>query len=135
MVRTPKDVTDAELAVLQALWGRGASTTRQLTDVLYPQGTASQSATVLKLLERLEAKGCVKRRREGTANVFEADIQRDELIERRLQAVAESLCEGSRTPLLMHLVDPEKLTREERDTLRNLVEDLDKKSPGKTKKK
>lgn len=127
MVRTPKDVTDAELAVLQALWDRGPSTTRQLTDVLYPQGTASQSATVLKLLERLEGKGCVKRKREGGANVFRAVVERDELIERRLQAVAESLCDGSRTPLLMHLVDPEKLTREERETLRQLVQDLDKK--------
>ncbi len=128
MVRTPKDVTDAELAVLQALWDRGSSTTRQLTDVLYPQGTASQSATVLKLLERLEGKGCVRRKRQGGSNVFRAVVQRDELIERRLQAVAESLCDGSRTPLLMHLVDPEKLTREERETLRQLIQDLDKKS-------
>ena len=55
-------------------------------------------------------------------------VQREELIERRLQAVAESLCDGSRTPLLMHLVDPEKLTREERETLRQLIQDLDKKT-------
>jgi predicted transcriptional regulator len=135
MVQTPKDVTDAELAVLHTLWELGASTTRQLADVLYPQGTASQSATVLKLLERLEAKECVKRRRKRGANVFEAVVQRNELIERRLQSVAESLCEGSRTSLLMYLVNPEKLTREERDTLRQLVDDLGKKSRSKTKKK
>lgn len=133
MVRKPKDVTDAELAVLQALWDRGPSTTRQLTDLLYPDGPASQSATVLKLLERLEQKQCVRRERPGGANVFSAVVKREELIERRLQAVAESLCEGSRTPLLMHLVDPERLTREERDTLRALVDELDAKNHKKKK--
>ena len=34
MARTPKDVTDAELRVLQALWDLGPSTIRQLTDRL-----------------------------------------------------------------------------------------------------
>ena len=125
MVRKPQDVTDAELAVLQVLWDRGPSTTRQLADVLYPGGTASQVATVLKLLERLETKGYVDRDRGGTLHVFEAVVERDDLIERRLQALAESLCDGSKTPLLMHLVDPKKLTREERAALRSLIEEID----------
>lgn len=134
MVRKPQDVTEAELAVLQLLWDRGPSTTRQLADVLYPGGTASQTATVLKLLERLEAKGCVERDRSGPVHVFEAAIGRDDLIERRLQALAESLCDGSRTPLLMHLVDPNRLTKAERDALRELVKELngDSNHPKKT---
>ena len=125
MVRKPQDVTDAELAVLQVLWDRGPCTQRQRADVLYPGGTASQTETVLKLLERLEAKGYVDRDRSGAVHVFEAIVERDDLIERRLQALAESLCDGSKTPLLMHLVDPKKLTREERDALRSLIEEID----------
>lgn len=125
MVRKPQDVTDAELAVLQVLWERGHCTTRQLADVLYPGGGASQSATVLKLLERLEGKGFVDRDRSGPVHVFEAVVERDDLIERRLQALAESLCDGSKTPLLMHLVDPRKLTREEREALRALMAELE----------
>lgn len=134
MVRKPQDVTDAELAVLQVLWDRGESTTRQLADELYPGGSASQTATVLKLLERLEQKGCVDRDRSGTVHVFEATIDRDDLIERRIQALAESLCDGSRTPLLMHLVDPTKLTRDERDALRALVAELGENGNGKKSK-
>lgn len=137
MVRKPQDVTDAELAVLQVLWDQGPCTTRQLADVLYPGGSASQTATVLKLLERLESKGCVVRDRSGSVHVFEAAIERDDLIERRLQALAESLCDGSRTPLLMNLVDPQKLTSEEREALRQIVSELEtppKKRTGRTKK-
>jgi len=40
MARTPQDVTDAELAVLQVLWDQGPCTRRLLTDQLYPGGGA-----------------------------------------------------------------------------------------------
>ena len=63
MARTPQDITDAELAVLQVLWDEGRRTIRELTDTLYPSGTGVHYATVQKLLERLEAKKFVKRDR------------------------------------------------------------------------
>src|SRR5262249_44786333 len=105
MARPAQDVTDAELTVLQGLWDRGPATIRQLTDGTYPEGGASRFATVQKLLERLEAKGFVRRDRGGEVQVFEAAVGRDELIGRRLRAVAAQLCGGSLTPLLTHLVE------------------------------
>ena len=87
MVRDPQDLPDAELAVLQTLWERGPSTIRQLTDALYPSGSDAHYATVQKLLDRLEAKSCVRRDRSSWAHVFEARMNRDELIGRRLEAV------------------------------------------------
>ena len=116
------DVTDAELAVLQALWERGSATIRQLTDVLYPGGSAAQYATVQKLLERLDAKGCVRRDRRPWPHVFTATVDRDDLIGRRLRAVAEKLCGGSLTPLLTHLMTVERLSPTEREELRALLD-------------
>src|SRR5690348_5906653 len=104
MAKPAQDVTDAELAELQALWDRGAATIRQLTEGIYPRGGASAYATVQKLLERLESKRCVRRQRGQSVHVFRAAIDREELIGRRLQAMAEKLCGGSLTPLLTHLV-------------------------------
>ena len=114
MVRDPQDLPDAELAVLQMLWERGPSTIRQLSDALYPSGTDAHYATVQKLLDRLELKGCVSRDRSSWAHVFQAMMNRDELIGRRLQAVAERLCGGSLTPLLTNLVRSKRLTPRER---------------------
>jgi predicted transcriptional regulator len=131
MARTPQDITDTELAVLQVLWDRGAATIRQLTDTLYPEGGVSHYATVQKLLERLEAKGCVTRDRGGSVHVFAPALGRDELIGRRLQAVAEQLCGGSLTPLLTHLVQARRLSPRERQELRALIDELDQ--PGKPK--
>jgi BlaI family penicillinase repressor len=118
------DVTEAELEVLQSLWGHGPSTIRQLAERLYPSRRSSPTATVLKLLERLEAKACVQRDSSGPVHVFKAIVAREDLIERRLTAVAESLCEGSRTPLLTHLFDANRLTKEEIETLVKLVDEL-----------
>ncbi len=131
MARTPQDVTDAELAVMQVLWDDGAATIRRLTDVLYPGGGAAQYGTVQKLLDRLEAKGFVRRDRTAAAHTFASAIARDDLIGRRLQDMAEKLCGGSLTPLLTHLVRNKGLTPRERQELRDLIEDLDQRGKGK----
>jgi predicted transcriptional regulator len=125
MARTPQDVTDTELAILQRLWDGGAATIRQLTEALYPGGGQAQYATVQKLLDRLSAKGCVRRDRSGAAHTFAATVDRDDLIGRRLQEMAEKLCGGSLTPLLTHLVRARRLTVRERDDLRALIDELD----------
>jgi BlaI family transcriptional regulator, penicillinase repressor len=126
MTRLSHDVTDAELAVLQVLWDRPEANIRQLTDVLYPGGAAAQYATVQKLLERLEAKGCVRRDRSCWPHVFAAAVDRDALIGLRLRTMAEKLCGGSLTPLLTHLVETEGLRPEERDALRTRLDDLER---------
>jgi predicted transcriptional regulator len=123
--RKKSDVTDAELAVLQALWERGPSTIRELTDLLYPGGATAHYATVQKLLERLEAKRCVRRRRGPGPHVFSAAVEREELIGLRLRELADQLCEGSLSPLLTELVRGRALSAEERRTLGDLVEQLD----------
>ena len=121
------DVTDAELAVLQALWDQGPATIRQLTDLLYPGGSDVHYATVQKLLDRLQAKGHVVRDRSSHAHVFRATTDRDTLIGRRLRAVAEKLCGGLMAPLLTHLVRAETLTPQERQELRALIDELERK--------
>lgn len=130
MGRAQRDVTEAELAVLLVLWDSGPATVRSLAEAIYgPGGGPSRHATVQKLLERLEAKGCVRRLRAaapGGAHLFAAILDRDELIGRRLRAVADTLCDGSLTPLLTHLVRNDHLSHEERQALRRLIDDLDR---------
>ncbi len=135
MARTPQDVTDAELAVLQVLWDRGTATRRQITDVLYPGGGPAHYTTVQKLLERLETKRYVARDRGEGALTFRATVGREELIRRRLQDVAEKLCDGSLTPLLINLVRTQALTAEELQELQGLVKDLSRQARRKGEKR
>jgi len=118
-------IPDAELAVLKVLWERRLATIREIMETLYPQGDTSDYATVQKLLDRLQKRGCVTRQREARANVYRPAIDRDHLIREQLHEAADRLCEGSLTPLLTQLVDAEKLTPQDIQTLRALVERLD----------
>lgn len=126
MRRNEVDVTEAELALLTAIWDHGPAPIRRLAERVYGECGPSTYATVQKLLERLEQKGCATRDRSGSVHVFDAAVGRDELIGRRLRAVADSLCGGSMTPLLTHLVEGEGLSPTERDELRSLIDRLDR---------
>ena len=130
MARTPKEVTDAELAVLELLWenddvSEGLSV-RELADSLYPGGGASETATVQKLCERLLGKDFVARDSSSRPATFRACVDRTSLIGRHLKNVADKLCSGSLAPLLTQLVESAGLGSEELQRLREQVDRLDK---------
>ena len=122
MARQAVDVTDTQLAMLHVLWERGDATRRDVTDALYPGGGQAHYATVQKLLERLEERGFVRHVRRAGVLVYTATVGRDELISRRLRDVADKLCGGAVTPLVMTLVRSQRLSADE---LRELTEFLD----------
>jgi predicted transcriptional regulator len=124
MARTPQDVTDAELAVLEVLWDRGPQSRRQLTDVLYPDKGPAHYTTVQKLLERLEGKGYAEMVQAEGVIKFRTTVSREELISRRLLDVADKLCGGSLTPLLMNLVRAKPLSQDELKELQDLIREL-----------
>ena len=130
MNREPLGVTDTELAILEVLWKRGSATIADLTSALYGKRTTSRYATVQKLLERLESKQCVARDRSSFAHSFTATIERDDLISHRLQEVAEKLCDGSLTPLLLHLVGTTKLSPQDRKRLHKLIDEAQARRDG-----
>ncbi len=70
MVRNSRDVTEAELNVLQVLWSQGPLTIRGITEILEPKRVDAYYSTVKKLLERLETKGFVQREAAGIGFIY-----------------------------------------------------------------
>ncbi|TWU11051.1 BlaI/MecI/CopY family transcriptional regulator [Allorhodopirellula heiligendammensis] len=125
MVKTTKEPTAAELAILEQLWEHGPSSVKTLSQSLYGASTPSDIATVQKLLSRLEAKKHVERDRNEWPHLFHAVVAREELINQRLQTTADELCDGTMSSLLNHLVGSKKFTSTQRDHLRKLLDELD----------
>ena len=125
MVKTPKDVTAAELAILEKLWEHESASVKDLSKWLYGAETASDIATVQKLLARLEKKGCVVRNRDEWPHQFQAAIARNELISQRLQATADELCDGTMSTLLTHLVSSKNFSSRQRIRLKKLLDEMD----------
>lgn len=124
MARKAQDVTEAELAILEQLWAVGPMSVKSISTTLYGEATTSATATVQKLLGRLEAKNCVTRDPSVWPRLFHAAIDRDDLIGRRLQLTADELCEGSLSPLLTHLIRSGTLSRSDRSRLKTLLDGL-----------
>ena len=125
MGNSPKDVTTAELAILEKLWEHESAAVKELSLWLYGASTPSDIATVQKLLARLEKKGWVVRDRDNWPHLFRAAMDREELISQRLQSTADELCDGTLNTLLTHLVKSKDFNSRERKRLRKLLDELE----------
>jgi len=117
-------VTDGELSILQVIWERGEATSREITAALHEEVTDPKMSSVQKLIERLEAKGCVERDRGQRAHRFRPLVSHEEFLRSRLQALADRLCEGAVAPLVTTLLRSKGLSRKERERLRLLIDEL-----------
>ena len=59
MAKPSKDVTAAELSIMEHVWDHGSTTVKDLAENLYGASSPSEVATVQKLLTRLESKGFI----------------------------------------------------------------------------
>lgn len=117
-------VTDGELSILQVIWDRGEATTREITEAVFDEVTDSKMASVQKLIERLEAKGCIQRDRSQRAHRFRPLVSHEQFLQSRLQALADRLCDGDLLPLFTTLIQSKGLPDEERQRLHQLIHDL-----------
>ena len=133
MGRAAREITDTELSLLNELWQRPSATVQELTEALYGNTAPALLATVRKLLDRLEAEECVTRDRTRWPHQYAAVLKREDLAGKRLQAAADELFDGDLAPLLTHLVRSPKVTAKDREDLRKMLDELDRKGPRKGK--
>lgn len=119
-----QSVSDAELEVLKVLWASGPATVRDVATALRRQRRNLAYNTVLTLLSRLREKGFVEADRRDTAHVFRASVTRDELVGSSLSALADRICDGTASPLLLALVRDRRLSATDITQLRKLLDDL-----------
>lgn len=123
MAKNNDHITDTELLIMNVIWRREHATIREIASDIYGSTDTSEYGTVQSLLNRLESKGFIKRDRSGFAHEFCALIQREQLVAQQLTEVANKVCQGSFTPLLMQLVDKIKLSDQKREQLKKMIDE------------
>ena len=120
----PKSViTEAELNVLKALWDDAPMSARQISQRLYGEVNASTMGTVQKLIARLEEKAMLARDDTQPPHRFEAILDRESIAGMQLEELATKLSGGSLSPFVQHLVQSKKLSKEEKEEIRRMLED------------
>jgi BlaI family penicillinase repressor len=118
-------ISETERAVLKVLWDRGPGTVREILAELNEQGFQWAYTTVQTLLNRLVAKSYVLTDRGGAAHVFRAAISRNELLQQKLNNLAETYCEGVSSPLVLALVEGSQLSSDDIAALREMLDRLE----------
>ena len=117
-------VSDTELEVLKVLWAIGPATVRDVAAALRKQRRRLAYNTVLTLLSRLRDKGYVAADRRDTAHLFRSVVTRDELLGSSLAALADRVCGGTASPLVLALVRGQRFSADEIAYFRKLLDDL-----------
>jgi len=114
--------TDAELAILRVLWGRGPSTVREVQDQL---NTDQGYTTVLKHLQLMLDKDLVTRDESGRAHVYAPAVQEADTQRRLVDDLLDRAFGGSARQLVMRALSTEDVSRDELDQIRALLAQLD----------
>lgn len=123
MTKRPlRNISPAETEILRLVWQLGEATVQQVCDSL-PAGRNIAYATVQTLMRRLEKKGHLNHRLEGKAHVFCPATKREEVVTRSVNDFLARLFGGDPIPLMHYLAQHGKITAEDIETLKRLVEE------------
>ena len=118
--------TDAELDILRVLWTRGASTVRDVHDVVSRSKPVGYT-TVLKQMQVMHRKGLLARSDRHRSHVYEP-AQTQAKTQRQLAgSMLEQAFGGSARHLLQSALAGRKIETRELDEIRALLDEYDRK--------
>ena len=125
MSKSEYKIGSTEQEVLQALWGVGRGSVRQVLSEMHAKGRNLAYTTVQTMLTRLEQKGFVESDKSGMAYIYRAAVGREEVMRSRVRSVVEQFFDGAAAPLVLQLIQTEKFSADEISELHKLIDKLD----------
>lgn len=113
----------SEMEVLRIVWDLGDATVRQVLDAL-PEDRELDFWTVQTYLRRLEAKGYLRKRKDGRNNVYSPAVQPKNVMSEVLEDFVDRLFDGEAMPLFQHLIQDRGLSDDEIDQLQKTLDQL-----------
>ncbi len=109
-------LTPLELDIMKVVWQRGEVTVREVYEALLEHRKIAYT-TVMTMMNLLEGKGHLGKRREEPAFVYRATRSQRVVVRSMVREFLDRVFDGSAQPLLVHLVEDRKLSEDELDQL------------------
>ena len=119
MAKLPKP-TEAELAILRALWLRGPSTVREVQKVL-EQTKKTGYTTALKFMQIMVDKGLLTRDETPYAHVYQPSVPREQVEQTLVADLLDRAFEGSTSRLLLQALATKRASPEELAEIRKIL--------------
>ena len=130
MSKKPAELTEAEWAIIKAVWSAEPCAAPTVQELLEPsQGWAY--STVRTLMDRMVAKGLLKSEKVRNLTLYRSVVTREEAQRGDLLYTLKNAFDGALTPMVECLLESQKLTPGELDQLEALIKARKQRTPKK----
>lgn len=122
--KPPPALPDLEAEVMDEVWRHEEVTVRDVLEALNRGPKKRAYTTIMTIMNRLETKGMVKRRRSGKSDIYRPVVAREDYLEARAGAEVDGLVADFGDVALAHFARQlETLDPDRRRQLRKLAEE------------
>ena len=118
---TPK-ISNSEWHVMRVFWEEGPLTANQVVDAM-TDDTTWKSRTVKTLINRLVKKGALTFEADGRTYVYSPAVAEEDCVRSESRSFLQRTFAGALMPMLLHFIEDEKLSNDEIDELKRILEE------------
>src|SRR4051812_18417924 len=122
-MKRPPRISETEWEVMRIVWARRTVPAAAIIAELMAQDPTWHPKTVRTLLARLVDKGALDYRERGRAYVYEAKVTEGYCVAVASGSFLDRVFGGSLKPMLVHFLERGRLTREELNDLRAVLDE------------
>jgi predicted transcriptional regulator len=124
-MRTPHPtLTPKELAIMKVVWRLESATVRDVYEAFRAKRPVAYT-TLMTVMKILEEKGYHEKTRADRAYVYRATRPRQLVVGAMVRDFVDRVFDGAAGGLLLHLAKDRKLSKEDRTTIRRIIEEMD----------
>ncbi|MBK8885911.1 MAG: BlaI/MecI/CopY family transcriptional regulator [Saprospiraceae bacterium] len=118
--------TDGEIEILQILWANGASSVRDINDLLNKRREVGYTTT-LKLMQIMNEKGLVQRDTAARSHIYKAIVKENDIKNNLIYNFVNVAFNGSAMNLVMQALGNTPSSRHELEELKSLITEIENK--------
>ena len=124
-MRTPHPtLTPQELAIMKVVWKLDKATVRDVYEELREKRAIAYT-TVMTMMKILEEKGYLKKSRAERAYMYKPSRPRQQVVGAMVRDFVDRVFDGAASGLLLHLAKDGRLSKDERQHIRRIIEDIE----------
>lgn len=112
------------MEVLHHVWELGEATVADVLEQILKSRKVAYT-TIMTVMRNLSGKGYLKFRKEGASYIYSAAIKPDDVRYSLIDRLVDNVFHGSPEDLVQTLVKSEKLSPEERERIRKLIDEME----------
>lgn len=116
-------LTDYELSIIQILWNAAPLSVAEILEAL-PKVPKPAYTSLLTNVKTMEKKGYIKHVKQGKAFLYSPLLKKEDYTTFEIKKITNRLFDGNKMSLAVNLIKAEKLSPDEIQCLKDLVEGL-----------